>query len=661
MALTVALIATLALAGPAGNPADVAALRSQSDALFASGDFQGSLEAARQAHALDPKDPWVRYAFLRALAAVDPEAARVALQGAQDPAALAALPTEERARLDTALGYLSLDLGVDAQAAIHFGQVPAGTASHPQAQAGLAILSVRRGHSRQALVYFVSARVSGKLDPPLAELERETRFQIVLHEFGTARDLRDANAAGRAYAALDELRPHHPSTLRARADLAALRGDAPARERALRELLAVDRSAPGAASELVDTLLVQNRPHDALQIARTLAPERLAADRGLQGIERNWVAHFDAAIGSRWRSGATEHDRLELPQLQFAWNGSHPRFGRYRVAADALSPDSDAVPVGQPFGSSLALPGRIDPDGDGGVALQVQWAPTTRFLLELGHTPSSFEVSNLTGALRFRGGTAEGPWSFGLERVAVADSLLSYGGVIDPVTGDKWGGVTRNRAYFGGDSGGDDLALYGKLSGALLDGHRVDDNSQWEAEAGVWKRAVTGEQLARALRRQCPGIRLWRQPLAFHDRARRLLQPAPVPVGRPDLRLARQPRGHEFPARGRRRLAGRARVFQRILSDRPDTAGGKRRSALSGRLTRRRRRAPRRFSRMAGVKSRRGGRQARRRDGRGFRPGPAAGLYAAVVGRHHRATARAAAHAAASGSLRTELRPAQRC
>jgi hypothetical protein len=492
MALTVALIATLALAGPAGNPADVAALRSQSDALFASGDFQGSLAAARQAHALDPKDPWVRYAFLRALAAVDPDAARVALQGAQDPAALAALATEERARLDTALGYLSLDLGADAQAAIHFGQVPAGTATHPQAQAGLAILSVRRGHSRQALVYFVSARVSGKLDPPLAELERETRFQIVLHEFGTARDLRDANAAGRAYAALDELRPHHPSTLRARADLAALRGDAPARERALRELLAVDRSAQGAASELVDTLLVQNRPRDALQIARTLAPERLAADRGLQGIERNWVAHFDAAIGSRWRSGATEHDRLELPQLQLAWNGSHPRFGRYRVAADAPSPDSDVVPVGQPFGSSLALPGRIDPDGDGGVALHVQWAPTTRFLLELGHTPSSFEVSNLTGALRFRGGTAEGPWSFGLERVPVADSLLSYAGVIDPVTGDKWGGVTRTRAYFGGDSGGD-LALYGKMSGALLDGHRVDDNSQWEAEAGVWKRAVTGE------------------------------------------------------------------------------------------------------------------------------------------------------------------------
>ena len=493
MAWTVALIATLALAAPAGAPAGVAELRAQADALFASGDFRGSLEAARQAHSLDQRDPWVRYIFLRALAAVDPDAARVALLGVQDPAALAALPTEERARLDTALGYLSLDLGVDPQAVMHFGRVPAGTASHPQAQAGLAILSVRRGHSRQALVYFVSARVSGKLDPPLAELERETRFQVVLQEFGTARDLRDANAAGRAYAALDELRPHHPLTLRARADLAALRGDAPARERALRELLAVDRSAHGAASELVDTLLVQNRPRDALQVAQSLAPERLAADRGLQNIERNWVPHFDVAIGSRWRNGATDHDRLALPELQLAWNGSLTRLGRYRLAVDALSPDSDDVPAGQPFGSSPALPDRLDPDGKQGVALLLQWAPTTRFLLELGHTPTSFEISNLTGALRFRVATAEGPWSFGLERVAVADSLLSFAGVVDPVTGDEWGGVTSNRAYFAGDFGGDDLALYGKLSGALVDGHSVDDNSQWEAEAGVWKRAVSGD------------------------------------------------------------------------------------------------------------------------------------------------------------------------
>lgn len=493
MSLTVALIATLALAAPAESPRDAAGWRNQSDALYAQGDFRGALDAAQQARTLDRSDPWARYAWIRALAAIDPDAARSSLPGLQDPAALQTLTIEDRARLDTLTGYLELDLGIEPLAAMHFESVPSTTPSYPQAQAGLAILAVRRGHSRQALVFFVAARVSGKLDPPLAELERETRFQVVLHEFVTARDLRDANVAGRAYAVLDELRPNHPATLRARADLALLRGDAHARERALRDLLAIDRSAPGAASQLVDTLLEQNRPYDALVVARDLAPERLAGDVALQSIEREWTSHVEAILGGRWRNGRIGHDRLEVPQLQIALAGGHARWGRFRIAADALAPESDRVPTGQPYGSSVALPAMTNSLNEDGIAALAQWAPTTRLVVELGHTPTSFEVTNVTGALRFRIDTVDGPWSFGLERKAVGDSLLSLGGAVDPLTGFDWGGVTRNRAYVGGSFGGDDMNLYGRAAGAILDGHRVDDNSQWEAEAGFWRRAASGQ------------------------------------------------------------------------------------------------------------------------------------------------------------------------
>lgn len=492
MSLTVALVATLALAAQAEGPRDAADWRAQSDALYAQGDHAGALDAAQRALALDRRDPWSRYAWVRALAALDPNAARATLPGLQDPVALQALPAEERARLDTALGYLCLDLGIESLATMHFQSVPAGTASHPQAQAGLAILSVRRGHTRQALVYFVQARVSGRLDPPLAELEREARFQVVLHEFTTARDLRDANAAGRAYATLDELRPNHPATLRARADLAQLRGDEPARERALRDLLAVDREAPGAASELVDSLLAQNRPRDALVVARDLAPQRLAADSQLRDIERSWVPHLDVSLGGRWRDGQASHDHLELPQLAVAWSGNHPRFGRFRIAAEASSPESDTVPVGEPFGNSPALAVPAVSQHAEGVAAHAQWAPSTRLLVELGHTPTSFEVSNVTGALRYRVNTQEGPWSFGLERQPVADSLLSLAGTIDPVTGRDWGGVTRNRAYLSAYLGDDSLRFYGSVSGALFSGHGVDDNAQWSGEAGFWQRTASG-------------------------------------------------------------------------------------------------------------------------------------------------------------------------
>jgi len=493
MSLTVALIATLALATPAEGPRDAAGWRDQSAALYAQGDYRGALQAAQQAQALDARDPWTRYAWIRALAAVDADAARKALPGLQDPASVEAMAIEDRARLNTAMGYLGLDLGVEPLAAMHFEAVPAATPSYPQAQAGLAILAVRRGHVRQALVHFVAARASTRLDPPLAELERETRFQVMLHDFITARNLRDANAAGRAYSVLDELRPNHPATLRARADLAYLRGDAPARERALRDLLAVDRDAPGAASELVDTLLQQNRPFDALLVARDLAPARLTGDPVLQGIERDWTSHVEAVLGGRWRDGRTDHDHLAVPRLQIAWTGGHLRWGRFRIAAEALAPESDNVAAGEPYGSLVALPAFSESPDSEGVALLAQWAPTTRLRVELGHTPDSFEVSNITGALRYRINTAEGPWSFGFERTAVGDSMLALGGVVDPLDGRDWGGVTRNRAYLDGSFGGEDLNLYGRAAVAILDGHRVDENSQWEAAAGFWKRAVSGQ------------------------------------------------------------------------------------------------------------------------------------------------------------------------
>ena len=493
MGLTVALIATIALATAAQTAPDAAGWRAEADALFAQGDMRGSLAAAERALALDPGDPWARYAWLRALAVIDADAARRALPAMPDAGALKAFPEEDRARLETALGYLCLDLGVEPLAALHFGHVPAGSASYPNAQAGLAILAVRRGNSRQAIVHFVAARATVRQDPSLAELERDARYEIVLREFSTARDLRDANAAGRAFSVMDELRPNHPATLQARADLADLRGDRPARERALRELLAVDPGSPGAASQLTDTLLALNQPYEAFVVARDLAPERLASDATLQAIERDWVPHAEIALDGRWRNGQTDHDRLDLPRVQFAWESSHARWGRVRLIAEAAYPESDDVPVGEPFGTSVALPARAESQSDSGVGAMAQWSPRNGLDLALGTTPTAFEVSNILGALRLHAEADGGAWAYGLDRTAVEDSLLSYAGTRDPVGGQSWGGVVRNRAYLEGRFGDDDLELFGRVAGALLEGHRVDSNTEWRADAGLLRRAASGD------------------------------------------------------------------------------------------------------------------------------------------------------------------------
>ena len=492
MIVTVALFATLALAAPAESQRDATGWRNWSDTLYAQGDYRGALDAAGHAREIDHTDPWARYAWARALSVVDPDTARLSLPGLEDPAAVQSMPAEDRAKLNSALGYLCLDLALEPLAALHFNEVPPGTQSYADAQAGLAILAVRRGYSREALVHFQAARASGKLDPSLAELERETRFQAALHEFTTARDLRDANAASRSYATLDELRPNHPATLRARADLAKLRGDAPARERALRDLLAIDRSAAGAASELVDTLLELRRPSDALFVARDLAPERLAKDPVLQSIERDWVSHIDGAIGWRRREGDSGLDRLDVPQLQLTWVTSNARWGHFRITADADSPDAGSVAAGQPYGSSPSLPAGTNSQDEDGLGVRAQWAPRSGLVIELGHTSPSYPVANVVGALRYRVDSEGGPISFGVEREPVTDSYLSYAGASDPITARDWGGVMRNRAYVEGSFGGEDLNIYGSLSGALIDGHHVDENTRWQAGLGFWRRAASG-------------------------------------------------------------------------------------------------------------------------------------------------------------------------
>jgi tetratricopeptide (TPR) repeat protein len=493
MLLTVAMLATLALAAPAESPRDASGWRDWSNTLYSQGDYRGALDAAGHAREINHTDPWARYAWIRALAAVDPDTARIAMPGLQDPATIQAMAADDRARLNAALGYLCLELGLEPLAAMHFSDVPAGTPSHAEAQAGLAILAVRRGHSREALMHFEAARAAGKLDPSLAELERETQFQVALQEFTTARDLRDANAASRSYAVLDELRPNHPATLRARADLAELRGDAPARERALRDLLEVDRSAPGAASQLVDTLLELRQPYAALIVARDMAPERLATDPVLQSIERNWVSHFEAALAFRQRDGESGLGWLDAPQLQLAWATSSPRWGRLRIAADAEALDAGRVAAGQPYGSSPSLPIASRSQNDAGIGVFAQWSPRTGLVVELGQTSPSFAVANIVGALRYRVDAKEGPIVFGLERQAVTDSLLSLAGATDPVTGRDWGGVTRNRAYLEGSIGSDDLNAYGSVSGALIDGDHVEENTHWQAVAGFWRRAASGQ------------------------------------------------------------------------------------------------------------------------------------------------------------------------
>ena len=67
---------------------------------------------------------------------------------------------------------------------------------------------------------------------------------------------------------------------------------------------------------------------------------------------------------------------------------------------------------------------------------------------DLGSTPIGFPVSTFVGGIHHSGSLGIGYYSWDISRRPAANSLLSYAGVHDPVTGQVWGGVTTNGAEF---------------------------------------------------------------------------------------------------------------------------------------------------------------------------------------------------------------------
>jgi Tfp pilus assembly protein PilF len=142
------------------------------------------------------------------------------------------------------------------------------------------------------------------------------------------------------------------------------------------------------------------------------------------------------------------------------------------------------------FGTNALVPGggpgRPDSTRYGGT---VGARFTGEFLrLDAGTTPIGFRRTNLTGGvqvvvpvtqrvnLRLVG-----------ERRAVAESLLSYGGQRDALTGQSWGGVTRNGGRIQIEAQlTDALGAYAYAGAALLTGRNVRDNRMFEAGGGLY-------------------------------------------------------------------------------------------------------------------------------------------------------------------------------
>ncbi|EPJ78371.1 cellulose synthase complex outer membrane protein BcsC [Pseudomonas sp. CFII68] len=114
-----------------------------------------------------------------------------------------------------------------------------------------------------------------------------------------------------------------------------------------------------------------------------------------------------------------------------------------------------------------------------------------RWAFDLGHTPQEFTVSNWVGGVTYSGDWSSLDYRLTASRRPLTNSLVSYAGAVDPVTGTQWGGVTANGFTLGlsHDRGAKD-GVWASLSSHWLVGQNVENNQRRTAMGGYYYRLV---------------------------------------------------------------------------------------------------------------------------------------------------------------------------
>ena len=165
--------------------------------------------------------------------------------------------------------------------------------------------------------------------------------------------------------------------------------------------------------------------------------------------------------------------------------------GVHGLFASSGTPDGYAS---LPFGSlpAYSIFGQQSKIGYGGLAQ----LSTNTFGIAGGVTGEGFPVHNVIGGIRFRPGN--GPLTLSATRESVKDSLLSYSGARDPVTGQIWGGVVANTGSLGISTAPRSNAKYQTVgfymsgSYSFIQGLNVPDNWSVDADTGFYWQMVQG-------------------------------------------------------------------------------------------------------------------------------------------------------------------------
>ncbi|WP_169577427.1 cellulose biosynthesis protein BcsC [Sinimarinibacterium sp. CAU 1509] len=274
--------------------------------------------------------------------------------------------------------------------------------------------------------------------------------------------------------------PNDPEIVAASAELARARGRSDA--------------AVSAFRQSADLLVARGDEASA-----TRAAEYRGQAERIASANRGWIAAGFDAMHKPGSDGVSKLNAVIVPvEARFTINARSHWFALadgVDLSAGTLPADYDAAGG---FGTVYAAgPSAVNqfPAGyaveDRGVAVGVGYR-SDRLRIDIGSTPLGFEVEDVVGGAQLYFDVGRLDLALDVSRRPVTSSLLSYAGIVDPVSGETWGGVRSTGVGVRAGRYEADYSFSGSLEYRWLQGRNVLDNRYAGARLAADHRIVGG-------------------------------------------------------------------------------------------------------------------------------------------------------------------------